>query len=236
MCKIRRQTLQHTFSSVPSAAISATVVSAMPTSILIRWSVIESVQPPSGYNISYSNTENTDCFTISEAAVSITTAARNSSYNIEGLQEGTEYSITVSLWRDGAVSDMDTVKHSTADAGDLLFSSIRSLFMRGPDFPAPTAPPSNVNVTDVTSSAITVQWGMVPCIHQNGPITGYSVRYGVMGSSEREIEEVVGDQRTATISGIAAATVYEYEVAGITTADTGAFSDPMTTLTQGIYI
>ena len=66
----------------------------------------------------------------------------------------------------------------------------------------------------------------------SGPITGYSVRYGVMGSSERKIEEVVGDQRTATISGLAATTVYEYEVAGITTADTGAYSDPITTLTQ----
>ena len=95
--------------------------------------------------------------------------------------------------------------------------------MRGPDFPAPTAPPSSVRVTDVTSCTITVQWGMVPCIHQNGPITGYSVRYGVMRSEERKTEEVVGDQRTATISGIAAATVYEYEVAGITTADTGAY-------------
>ena len=232
--KISCQTL-HTLSSVPSAAISATVVSAMPTSILIRWSVIESVEPPSGYNISYSNTENTDCFTISET-VSITSDARNESYNIEGLQEGTEYSITVRLWRDGTISDMDTVKHSTADAGELLFSSIRSLFMQGPDFPAPSAPPSSVRVTDVTFSTITVQWEMVPCINQNGPITGYSVRYGVMGSSEKEIEEVVGDQRTATISGIAAATVYEYEVAGITTADTGVYSDPMTTLTQGIYI
>ena len=103
-------------------------------------------------------------------------------------------------------------------------------------FSAPTAPPSNVNVTDVTSSTITVQWEMVQCDDQNGPITGYSVRYGVMGSSEREIEEVVGDQRTATISGLAAATVYEYEVAGITTADTGAYSDQITTLTQGICI
>ena len=105
-----------------SAAISATVVSAMPTSILIRWSVSDSGEPPSGYNISYSNTENTDCFTISETAVSITSDDRDGSYNIESLQEGTEYSITVSLWRDGAISDMDTVKHSTADAGELLFS------------------------------------------------------------------------------------------------------------------
>ena len=101
----------------------------MPTSILIRWSVIESVvEAPSGYNISYSNTENTDCFTISET-VSITSDARNESYNIQGLQEGTEYSITVSLWRDGAITDKDTVKHSTADAGELLYGSIRSLFM-----------------------------------------------------------------------------------------------------------
>ena len=100
----------------------------MPTSILIRWSVVESVQPPSGYNISYSNTENTDCFTISET-YSITSDARNESYNIKGLQEGTEYSITVRLWRNGTISDMYTVKHSTADAGELLYGSIRSRFM-----------------------------------------------------------------------------------------------------------
>ena len=55
-----------------------------------------------------------------------------------------------------------------------------------------------------------------------------------MGSSEKS-EEVVGDQRMATISGLAAATVYGYEVAGITSADTGTYSGPMTTLTQGIY-
>ena len=122
------QATTYILSLAPSAAISATVVSAMPTSILIRWSVIESVQAPSGYNISYSNTENTDCFTISET-VSITSDARNGSYNIERLQEGTEYSITVRLLRNGTISDMDTVQHSTADAGELLYGSIRSRFM-----------------------------------------------------------------------------------------------------------
>ena len=57
---------------------------------------------------------------------------------------------------------------------------------------APSAPPSSVRVTGVTSSTITVQWGMVPCIHQNGPITGYSVRYGVMGSGSSQTETVSG--------------------------------------------
>ena len=40
-----------------------------------------------------------------------------------------QYFITVRLWRDGTISDMDTVKHSTADAGELLHGSIRSRFM-----------------------------------------------------------------------------------------------------------
>ena len=103
---------------------------------------------------------------------------------------------------------------------------------------APSAPPSSVMVTDVTSTIITVQWGPVePCADKNGAITGYSVRYGVMGSSERSVEMVSGDSSggEATVSGLAAATEYEYEVAAITSAGTGVYSAVLTTLTSGTY-
>ena len=91
-------------------------------------------------------------------------------------------------------------------------------------------------VTDVTSTTITVQWGPVePCADQNGSITGYSVRYGVMGS--RSVEMVSGDSSggEATVSGLAAATMYEYEVAAITSAGTGVYSAVMTVLISGTY-
>ena len=49
------------------------IMIATATSISLQWSVIAGVQP-SGYIVSYSNTDNTDCFTISDT-VSITDAS-----------------------------------------------------------------------------------------------------------------------------------------------------------------
>ena len=101
--------------------------------------------------------------------------------------------------------------------------------------PAPSSPPSSVTVTNVTSSTISVQWGSVPCIHQNGDITGYSVQYEVMGSGNTQIEMVSGDSSggMTTISGLAAATMYEYQMAAMTGAGTGQYSTSMTALTSG---
>ena len=101
-------------------------------------------------------------------------------------------------------------------------------------FSAPTAPPSNVNVTDVTSSTITVQWGMVPCIDQNGPITGYSVRYGVMGSGSTRNKTVSGASETETIiSDLTSSTTYVVQVAAVNGNGTGVYSSNESALTQG---
>ena len=98
---------------------------------------------------------------------------------------------------------------------------------------APSAPPSSVRVTDVTSSTITLQWGMVPCIHQNGPITGYSVRYGVMGSGSSQTETVSGASVTeVTLSSLLKYTNYAVQVAAVNSADTGVFSEPVLQLTN----
>ena len=98
---------------------------------------------------------------------------------------------------------------------------------------APSAPPSSVRVTDVTSSTITVQWEMVPCIHQNGPSTGYSVRYGVMGSGSSQTETVSGASVTeVTLSSLLKYTNYAVQVAAVNSADTGVFSEPVLQLTN----
>ena len=75
---------------------------------------------PSGYNISYRNTEYTDCFTKSNT-ISIPTNSLGGSYNIEGLEEGIEYSITVALLMDGAVADRNTILQATAEAGKCVY-------------------------------------------------------------------------------------------------------------------
>ena len=89
---------------------------------------------------------------------------------------------------------------------------------------APSAPPSEVEVTDMTSSTITAQWGEVPCIHQNGDITGYSVQYGVEGSGNTQTQIATGNG--AEIPGLVTSTNYTVQVAAITSAGVGEYSDP----------
>ena len=79
-------------------------------------------------------------------------------------------------------------------------------------------------------SSATVQWGPVkPCIDQNGDTTGYSVRYGEVGTSERTVVEIVSGDSSGgmtTISGLTKETVYTVEVAAETSAGTGVYSEP----------
>ena len=102
---------------------------------------------------------------------------------------------------------------------------------------APSGPATSVGATS-TSTTITVQWGAVDCIHRNGDITGYSVRYGVQGSAvgDRTVEMVLGDFSGGiyVISELSAATVYTVEVAAVNSAGTGGYSDPINQLTLGV--
>ena len=199
------------------------------TSILLQFSVIEGVEP-SGYTIIYSNT-NTQCF--SDSGTLPITDASAEDYNIVGLQEGTEYTITVILARTDGLSDRDTVRPTTDDDGKLWTHGIAILQVHCIIMSniAPSAPPTSVSVYEVTSSSITVQWGPVDCIHRNGDITGYSVRYREVGSAERErtVDEMVSGDFSGgmyTISGLSAATQYTVEVAAETSAGTGPYSQP----------
>ena len=102
--------------------------------------------------------------------------------------------------------------------------------------PAPSAPPTSVNTSTVTSSIITVQWGPVDCILRNGDITGYSVQYGVHGSGNIQSMNVLGGITTeATISGLNSATTYSIEVAAVNSAGTGDYSNSISATTSGTY-
>ena len=94
--------------------------------------------------------------------------------------------------------------------------------------PAPSAPPSSVNVSEVTSSSITVQWGPVDCIRRNGDITGYSVQYG------SETVSVSGDYSGGmyVISGLMPSTTYSIQVAAETSTGTGPYSTAVDQLTS----
>ena len=104
---------------------------------------------------------------------------------------------------------------------------------------APTTPPMSVTTPSSSSSTITVQWGSVPCIHQNGVITGYSVQYGVMGSGNTPQTMPVdgADTTQTTIGDLMSSTTYSIQVAAVNSEGTGVYSDPPTNqLTQGLSL
>ena len=99
--------------------------------------------------------------------------------------------------------------------------------------PVPSSSPTLFQVTDRHSSSITAQWGAVDCIHHNGDITGYSVRYGVQGSGSTQTESVSGGAATeATISGLTPSTSYVIATAAVNSAGTGVYSEPLTVETS----
>ena len=99
-------------------------------------------------------------------------------------------------------------------------------------FAAPTDPPASVMTTS-TPNTITVEWEPVECADRNGDITGYSVRYGEVGSAG-SLQMVEGDMdRRATISDLTPSTEYTISVAAVTSAGTGVYSDDMIQRTAG---
>ena len=92
-----------------------------------------------------------------------------------------------------------------------------------------------MNIYSVTSSSITVQWEMVPCIHRNGDITGYSVQY--TGSGSTQTVNVSGSSMTeATITGLIASTEYSVQVTAVNDALIGPYSTVVDRLTAGTCV
>jgi len=100
--------------------------------------------------------------------------------------------------------------------------------------PAPSAPPTFVSVSSVTSSSITVQWRAVDCIHRNGDITGHVVQYAIQGSGNMVRKNVPGGTTTkATLTGLKSATAYYVEVAAVNSVGIGVYNESISILTEG---
>lgn len=89
--------------------------------------------------------------------------------------------------------------------------------------PAPTGAPEELTSTLAESRSLTLMWGTVFCLGQNGPITGYSLRY----SNGTAITDTTGEgSRQYVVTGLIPYTTYFIQVAAINTAGTGTYSDP----------
>ena len=168
---------------------------------------------------------------------SATISGSSTNREITGLEEDSRYSITVRAINDaGSSEDSNTLTVMTLEAGERdIGIDISHILLKCPLPPAPSAAPSNVRVTGATSTTVTVQWEMVPCIHRNGEITGYSVRYSGDGSTDTSFVSGGGTRQT-TISGLTPSTDYTIQVAAINDAGTGPYSNGMVQRTAGQWM
>ena len=99
--------------------------------------------------------------------------------------------------------------------------------------PVPSAAPTSVGISEVTSLSITVQWGPVNCSYHNGNITGYSVRYGVQGSDSTR-QTVNTTETKLLIVGLQPSTIYTVQVAAVNNVGGGVYSDQLSIATAGL--
>ena len=85
------------------------------TSLVISWTLEETLSA-TGYSVSYTNTNNTDCFTDSGTISGIPPGSKKS-HILDGLQKGTEYFITVTATLAGQWTEQDTITATTLTAG-----------------------------------------------------------------------------------------------------------------------
>ena len=227
------------FSVTPPNQIFVTTL-ADATNIALSWTSAGSEGV--SYEVVWQRNTSLECPNIDKDNVTITDGS--TSYDIVGLEEDSTYSITVTALN-AAGSSSVTATVITLEAGERasereggmerereshMPSNYHTYCVSVP--PAPSAAPTSVRVSEVTSSLISVHWEMVPCVHRNGDITGYSVQY--TGGGSTQIMTVSGaSSALAIITGLTPSTSYVVRVAAVNDAGTGVFSDSLSVLTQG---
>ena len=93
--------------------LSTQVISSYTTSLTISW-ILENTLTATAYTISHSNT-NTHCFT--DYGTNSGISGSHTMYTLTGLEEGTEYFITVTASLTGERTAVDSITATTMAAG-----------------------------------------------------------------------------------------------------------------------
>ena len=95
-------------------------------------------------------------------------------------------------------------------------------------------PPRIATLMDTDPAMLSVTYKPPLRSLRNGEVTGYVIRYTIVGSVVSQTITVDGGNsaglRTSVISGVMAYTNYLVEVAAVNVHGTGPFSDPLTEL------
>ncbi|XP_004855568.1 neogenin isoform X1 [Heterocephalus glaber] len=185
---------------LPGPAPNIRAYAASPTSITVTWET-----PVSGngeiqnYKLYYME-KGTDI----EQDVDVS----SHSYTMHGLKKYTEYSFRVVAYN----------KHgpgvSTQDVAVRTLSDV------------PSAAPQNLTLEVRNSKSIIIHWQPPSLATQNGPITGYKIRYR-KASRKSDVTEtlVTGTQLSQLIEGLDRGTEYNFRVAALTVNGTGPATD-----------
>ena len=205
--------------SVPSTAVldDPTIVTA--TTITITGSVPSSVV--TGFVVEWQRDPSVGCSDVDQGTIPVN--GDFTSYTITGLEPGNRYTITVTVSNSAGTAPVrNTVTAMTQETGERERVPDTQWFVLSST--APTGAPDGVSEVSVTANSITVQWGEVPCLHQNGEITGYTVEVSLSGMIVVTVSVNDGSAREGTVSGLTPTTQYTVTVAAANSVGYGPFS------------
>ncbi|XP_064623842.1 protein sidekick-2-like isoform X2 [Lineus longissimus] len=200
--------LFQTIQAVPSVAPGNVTVRAVnETAVRVRWTPLP-VQDwnglPKGYKISYRSKDLNNSYT----EVSLENSNGNG-YLLTGLQEWTMYEVRLRAYN---------------IIGNGPYSPVKSDRTRES---VPSAGPKWVNASATGSTTISVTWGDVPLLHQNGEITGFKVLYRSVGQEMEKVLVYGGTTRAWNLNGLGMYVMYEIQVVACTRVGDGVPSPKM---------
>ena len=95
-------------------------------------------------------------------------------------------------------------------------------------YSVPSGAPQSLEAMFVQSTEVSLRWKEVPCIQQNGPITGYVVWYYPTHGADGDVQQNKSVATTGgIIDGLTPNTEYAFQVAAVNVNGTGPLSEPI---------
>ena len=96
-------------------------------------------------------------------------------------------------------------------------------------YSVPSGAPQSLEAMFVQPTEVSLMWREVACVQQNGPITGYFVRYYAIHGTDGDVQQNKSVVTTGVIiDGLTPNTEYAFQVASFNVNGTGPFSGPIT--------
>ena len=97
----------------------------------------------------------------------------------------------------------------------------------------PTAPPSRIYVSQITSVSVTLAWFAIPFKNHHGVLIGYEILYTEKGENKwMNVTSNTVLRREKVVGGLKKFSEYEFKVAGKTSAGIGVYSPAITSKTK----